>query len=186
MRAIKTTTISILAVSLLAGSAVEVTAQDEAAVESATPVYFTWTAGEPASVTEGTFDESAQELRGLAQEGIPVEASDPRFSGLAHVAINGNQEIGTDTTAILESRSYRIVNDDGAWVGSSTFVLAADPSVDGPPAIQRETAILTGEGAYEGLTIVVTGDYREGTSGEGVIYEIGLPPVPDVPDAPAE
>ncbi len=115
-------TISILAIGLLAGSTVGVAAQDEQAADLSTPVYFTWTAGEPASVNEGTFDESAGELRGVVLEGIPIEASDARVSGLAYAAANGNQEVGTDSLAILESRSYRIVNDDGAWTGSSTFV----------------------------------------------------------------
>jgi len=38
-----------------------------------------------------------------------------------------------------------------------------------------------GEGAFEGLVAFFTGDYREGSSGEGVIYGIALPDVPDVP-----
>jgi len=183
---LKTTTISILAIGLLAGSTVGVAAQDEAVTDLGSPVYFTWTAGEPASAIEGTFDEDAGELRGAGAEGIPVEASDPRVSGLAYVLENGNREIGADTTAILESRSYRIVNDAGAWTGSSTFVQAGDPSVDGPPTIVRETGVLIGEGAYEGLIAFMTGDYREGSGGEGVIYGIAVPPVPDVPDAPTE
>ncbi len=52
--------------------------------------------------------------------------------------------------------------------------------------IVRETGVLMGEGAYEGLTAFKTGDYREGSSGEGVIYAIAVPPTPDVLDAPTE
>jgi len=178
VRAIKTSIISILAIGLLAGSAVGVAAQEEAA-EFATPLYYTWTAGEAASVVEGAFDESGDELRGQVQKGIPVEASDPRLSGLVTTAINGNAENGTDSTGLLESRSYRVVLDDGAFTGSGTFVVAGDGVA--PPAIVREVMVLTGEGAYEGMALFVTGDYREGSSGEAVMFRVAVPPVPDVP-----
>ena len=110
------------------------------------------------------------------------------MSGLVHAGVNDNEEVSTDSAAILESRSYRIVNDDGAWTGSSTFVQAGvqagDSSLDGPPMIARDTGVLVGEGAYEGLTAFMTGDYRAGSSGEGVIFGIAVPPTPDVQDAP--
>jgi hypothetical protein len=180
VKGIKATTISILAIGLLAGAAGGAAAQDEETAESATPVYITFTVGEPASVIDGTWDESAGELRGAVWEGIPVEASDPRVSGLASVVFNGNREIGSDTVAILESRSYRIDNDGGAWVGQGTYIEGGDPSAD-QAAFSREAAVLVGEGDYEGLTLVSTADYREANSGEGVIYGIAVPPAPDVP-----
>ena len=82
MRAIKTTTISILALSLLAGSAVGVTAQDE---EEFPPlVYFTEvTTGEPGRVVEPTVIEGelGWTMEGLELHDIPLEMGDPRISG---------------------------------------------------------------------------------------------------------
>jgi len=189
VRAIKTSIISILAIGLLAGSAVGVAAQEEeAAADLSTPVYVTWTAGEPASVIDGVFDEDAGELRGLVIQAAPVEASDPRLSGLAYFVINGNRENNADGSGTLESRSWRIVNDGGAWTGTSTYVVAGDPSVDGPPAINHESGLFIGEGGYEGLVAFSTADYLEGegNQGEAVIFELSVPPVPELPDVPAE
>ena len=170
MRAIRTTIISILALGLLVGSAAGVTAQEEAA-DLATPSYYTFTAGEPTSVTEGTMDEDTGELRGVVLEGIPIEASDPRASGVASIVINGNSE----GRGVIESRAYRVVNDEGAWVGTSTYVIAGGPVSD-EPDIQREMSVLVGEGGYAGLIMVSTSDYAEGTSGEGVILGLSMPP----------
>jgi hypothetical protein len=186
VKGLKPTLISAIAIGLLAGSAVGVAAQDEEAAELETPLYYTWTAGDPASVTDGTFDEDAGEMRGLVLEGIPLEASDPRLSGVGYLTANGNAENSTNGSGALESRSYRVVMDGGEFTGSGTYIEAGDPSVDGPPAIVRETMVLTGDGAYEGLVLFVTGDYREAGAGEAVILRVAVPPVPGVPDVPAE
>jgi hypothetical protein len=185
VKGIKTSVISILAIGLLAGSAVSVAAHEEAA-ELETPLYYTWTAGEPASVIDGVFDEEARELRGLVLQDVPVEASDPRLSGPVSIAINGYSEVNDNGVGILESRSYRVVVGDGAFTGSGTYVEAGDPSVDGPPQIAREVVVLTGEGPHEGLVMFATGDYREGSSGEALIIRVPVAPVPDVPDMSAE
>ena len=186
MRAIKATTVSILAIGLLAGSAVGVTAQEEAA-ELSTPAYVTWqVTGDPVLVAEATFDEDAGEMRGLVQS-APVEASDPRLSGQYYFAINGNvQNNGSPDYGVLESRSWRMENDGGAWTGTSTYVEAGDGTGDGPAAMIAEAGILIGEGGYEGLIAVFDSDYREGNQGDGVILELLAPPSPEVPAAPAE
>jgi hypothetical protein len=186
VKGFKPTLISVIAIGLLAGSAMGAAAQNDEATVLETPLYYTWTAGRPASEIAGEFDQDAIEMRGLVVEGIPIEASDPRLSGLFYAAINGNGENSTSGAGQLESRSYRLVMDDGAWTGSGTYVVAGDPSAGGPPAIVRETMVMTGDGAYEGLVMFVTGDYRESTAGEAVILSVGVPPVPDVPDAPTE
>lgn len=186
MRAIRTTIISILAVGLLAGTAVGVAAQNEEAGRS-TPAYVTWeVTGDPASFVEGNFDEEAGEMRGLVLS-APVEASDPRLSGLYYFAINGNAENNnTPDYGVVESRSWRIENDGGAWTGTSTYVQAGDGSEDGTPAIIAEAGIFIGEGGYEGLIAVFDSDYREGNQGDAVILELSVPPFPEVPEVPAE
>jgi len=187
MRTTKNTTISILAVGLLAGSAVGVAAQDEEAMGASTPVYVTWTAGEPTSTIDGTFDEEAGELRGLVVQGAPVEASDPRLSGLYYFAANGNvQSGGTPDYGAVESRSWRMENAGGAWTGTSVYVEVGNGSADGPPAMVAESGVFIGEGGYEGLIAVLDSDYPEGNGGDAVILELSVPPIPEAPELPAE
>jgi hypothetical protein len=186
VRAIKTTTISILAIGLLAGSAVGVAAQEEEA-EPSTPAYVTWeVTGDPTSVEDGAFDEELGQMRGLVVYGAPVEASDPRLSGLYNYVVNGNgQKLSTPDYALVESRSWRMENDGGAWTGTTTWV-EVGPGTEGPPAMAAEAGILIGEGGYEGLIAIMHGDYGEGNQGEAVILEVPVPPIPEVPELPAE
>ena len=94
------------AAALLAATGVGVAAQEEEADRS-TPVYVTWESGEPTSVTDGVFYEDAGELRGLGLDDIPLEASDPRLSGVAYVAVDGNAEYSADIGAILTNPRLR-------------------------------------------------------------------------------
>jgi hypothetical protein len=180
VRAIRTTTISILAVGLLAGSAVGTAAQDEETAEPALPAYATGTVGEPANFVEGTFSEDNRVLRGQRVEGVPVESSDARLAGLYDVAVNGHSQVTDEDGAILESRLYRGENEGGSWVGSGTYVVAwgEDP---GAPHIDRETLVLHGEGGYEGLVAYVTHDFAAGEGYEAVILGVEVPPVPEFP-----
>ena len=171
MKGLRSTFTAAIAIGLLAGSAVGVAAQDEETADLATPSYYTFTAGEPTSTTEGTFDEDTGEMRGFVLEGIPVEASDPRASGVASIVINGNSE----SAGIIESRTYRLVNDEGAWVGTTIYVVAGGPSAD-EPDIEREMGVLVGEGGYAGLINMSTSDYSECQSGDGVILGLSMPP----------
>ena len=180
MRAIRTTTISILTVGLLAGSAVGVAAQEEETEELTTPLYSTGTTGEPADVVEGTYSEDDRVLRGLQVVGVPVEADDPRLGGLLDIVINGHSEVTDAGGAILESRSYRTVNEGGAWVGSGTYVEAWDADAEVPHFI-RETGVLHGEGDYEGLVAYITVDHLADEGYEAVLFGVDVPPVPEPP-----
>jgi hypothetical protein len=90
VRAIRTTTISILAIGLLAGSAVGVAAQDA--------TVFTW-------------DPTPGEEPGTAT----IEASDPRASGALTIGLG--EALVTDEL-VLGTFSLRLANDDGAWTGT--------------------------------------------------------------------
>ncbi len=187
MRGIQSALSAALAVGLVASSAVGVAAQEETA-DLSTPTYVTWESGEPASVTEGVFDAEAGEMRGIRIDGVPLEASDPRLSGVAYFVINGNIESNTETGATVESRSYRIVNDEGAWTGTSTYVDAADITGEDPQMLLiNEAGVLIGEGAYEGLIAISYSDYLEADhQGEAVILRISAPPAPEIPEVPVE
>ena len=163
MRAIKTTTISILAIGLLAGSAVGVAAQDEGAASDVS--YFTWdTAGPP--------EFSEDPATGLPVVTVQIEATDERAGGTATTIEDG----------IISA--VRLVNDGGSWVGMGRGVNASDPEAGtGGRAWFTE---YTGQDGYEGLTMYT---FRVGFGGEppesiGFIVPNEL--VPPFPELPAE
>jgi hypothetical protein len=173
VRAIRITTISILAVGLLAGSAVGVAAQE---ADPMAPSTFTIQRAEEPEVTTdpGT---GATILVG------PVESTDQRASGtLTQVAAGAPVEVADGDGGRISSDAVRLVNDGGSWVGSNRGFLTF-PS-DGPPTVQF-LAELVGEGGYEGLTMFFaeTGD-TEDVRWLGVI--VPTDEVPAVPDLPAE
>ena len=98
MRAIRTTTISILALGLLAGSAVGVAAQDEEAAAGATS--FTGT-GTPVDFFDGEEDVTVTLIRS--------HLADPEAAGFT----------------MLSAQAYELTNDAGSWLGEGTG-LASD------------------------------------------------------------
>ena len=180
MRGIKTISISILTIGLLAGSAVGVAAQDER------PVFFSWTFGEAeGEFVPGTFDEAPgwMTMRDFMQVDL-IEADDERASGLLTVAFNadswGDPEVNAPEIIEVTSTSQRLVNDGGSWSGTGSAVshVAAGDGVD-PDGAGMVT--LTGEDGYEGLTLILLTIPGE-DGGTGFI----LPSVPPVPEPPAE
>ena len=172
MRTIKTTTISILAVGLLAGAAVGATAQE---ADPMAPSTFTvQRSGEP----EVTTDPS-----GAIIVVGPVESTDQRASGtLTQVAAGAEFDVADGDGGRISSDAARLVNDGGSWVGSSRGFLTF--ASDGPPTVQF-LGELVGEGGYEGLTMFLaeTGD-AEDVRWLGVIVPTG--DIPAVPELPAE
>jgi hypothetical protein len=145
VRAIKTTTISILAVGLLAGSAIGVAAQDDEV--SMAPGYVVFTDG--------------VEAFGPASSTNPVEvtANDSRASGSLQVLANQSQSGGGEDYVMLSSDAVRLTNDAGAWTGTGDSIFAGLEN--------RSLAVwsLTGDEAYDGLTLYVvleeTGEFTE-------------------------
>jgi hypothetical protein len=179
VKGLKTTLTMAIAVGLLAGSAVGVAAQDE---ESEAPpvAYTTGTTGSPADGVEPTEESvpGGRQMRGLGLIDIPLEFTDARLSGLFTISANGAGQDFADGIANLESRTYRLVNDDGAWAGSGDYIFAiADGS---PPLINQESMVLTGEGAYDGLIAYVFVDFaNEEPELEAVIVEVERAPFPE-------
>ena len=167
MRGIKTTTISILALGLLAGSAVGVAAQD---ADPMAPSTFTMErAGDP------------EVTRAVAVG--PVESTDQRASGTLTQVVAGAMVDAADGDRVrIGSDAVRLVNDGGSWVGSNRGFLTF-PS-DGPETRQF-LGELVGEGGYEGFTM-----FFAQTGGEGDVRWLGVivptDDIPAVPDLPAE
>ena len=171
MRGIRTTTISILAVGLLAGSAVGVAAQD---ADPMAPSTFTIErSGEPIATGNA----------GLTTAVGPVEATDQRASGtLTQVAAGTMVDVSDGDGGRIGADAVRLVNEGGSWVGSYRGFLTF-PS-DGPETVQF-LGELVGEGGYEGLTMFLaeTGD-TENRRWLGIIVPTDA--VSAVPDLPAE
>ena len=190
MRAIKTTTISILAIGLLAGSAVGVAAQDEEAEAEAASgsSYFTgtFTAAWP-PVDEGTETMGSDGFsitRGMVLAEEAIETSDPRVSGSLSRVLNfdvhtlAEKEKGPE---FLEhfAEAWRLENEGGSWTGLGTGFIHAG-AVDEPTDLV--TVLLTGEGGYEGLTAYVFVDAtQDPIAVEGGVFTGEAVPAPDLP-----
>ena len=151
MRTIRTSTISILALGLLAGSAVGVAAQDEAAPNSEFTAEWGFRGG-CCTVVE--------------------PASDPRFDGTVSSSWDEATYMFPDYSLRVASRALHVENDDGAWRGVPS-VVTFHP--DGTQSSTTQTFI--GEGEYEGSYAVVDITTTPGIRAElrGFIFE-GEPP----------
>ena len=170
MRAIKTTTISILALGLLAGSTVGVAAQDEPSVE-ATEVTGSVTEGErivlppPVETPDGI----------LMGEGVVLvqtwDTSDPRLTGDGTYTVNTRSV--PDCCSIV-SEAYELTNDGGSWVGDGRAYSTESGGRSGFVA-------LSGRDGYEGLTAYVVTELGDGNFWdlEGIIFPSEMPEVPE-------
>ena len=176
MRAIRTTTISILAIGLLAGSAVGVAAQDEVATAEVSS--FTGTGSEGLEVlAEGTLEVNADGLNesvGVAYV-ARFDSDDDRLTGDATITANWQFADPSDGLAQLAARTYEITNEGGSWLGKSHSFIADDVGV------QVEMAVLTGQDGYEGLTAYVHFDWNDdfSTNFSGLIFPGPGPAIPE-------
>jgi hypothetical protein len=165
VRAIKTTTISILAVGLLAGSAVGAAGQ-----EATGPAHVTGTITVSGECTEAAFG---------AECPIVIEASDQRLSGEGFVR-NGDVVFegfdGGEGVMVIANTSLRVENADGAWSGGGPFY--ALPGNEEAFGTAQPTWVLTGEDGYDGLTAVLRANVGEVATFGGVVFEGDLPPAP--------
>jgi hypothetical protein len=118
--------------------------------------------------------------RGSSRIDVPVEAGDARASGLFTWAQN-EETIGNVHAVSAEPR---LVNDAGAWSGPWTGVLQLRKDRNG---FRRQAAmvVLSGDGAYEGLTLFMTQTLDEQLG--YIIPTDLLLPAPELPTAlPAE
>jgi hypothetical protein len=107
----------------------------------------------------------------------PTDVSDPRLDGSWGLAWNEDEYVGPrgEWAADVVTVVWRIENAEGAWQGSSTW--ARFPDDEGDPHF-----VLAGEGAYEGLTAVVTWFSGECPNVRGYILALGIPEEGTFPD----
>ena len=188
MRATKTSVISILAIGLLAGSAVGVAAQDEeAAAEPSTPAKVTGTIDAAASdlvqePTETVVDGTL-EVRDGVFAGDRFEMDDPRLTGTATAAFNIDvHKVSDFEDVVAGSFALRLENEAGSWSGQGTSVFHGGATIPEDEAFQLDTWLLTGAGAYEGLSAYLVVDGTEDPpTVEGVILAGEMPPFPALP-----
>jgi hypothetical protein len=118
-----------------------------------------------------TLDDGVVRARGNVLVTLE-EADDPRASGQAIIRVNIDAYPGADGTAAVAQVRFgemRLENDEGAWEGWFMGRLNGSGFT--------QTYWLEGEGAYEGLTYVVTagGDGNVWLS-DGLIYPGDVPP----------
>ena len=188
MRAIKTTTISILAIGLLAGSGVGAAAQDEeAAAEPSTPARVTGTIDPSASdlvqePTETVVD-GVLEVRGVIAEGDQFEMDDPRLTGTVTLAVNLDVHKVSDFEDIVAgSLALRLDNEAGSWSGQGMTVGNSGAGMSEEEMLGLDTWVLTGAGAYDGLSAILIIDPKGAQPAvEGVVFAGEMPSAPDVP-----
>lgn len=171
MRKIKTATISILALALLAGSAGAVAAQDEPSMEMAEVMgRATFVEGE---IVEPKFSETPDGV--FVGDGLVVvhiwDTNDPRLDGEATRTVNFRFD--TDFTNGIESEAMVLSNDGGSWVGDGWgYKVGTDGS---------GFSALSGRGGYEGLTAFVVRGPNQGSGWDlnGIIFPSERPEVPE-------
>jgi hypothetical protein len=163
---------------MLLGAWTSAVAAQEAADPMA-PAFFTYTT-EP--VGESTMPEGM--VVGDDQDMQMVEATDPRASGLVIISANSNLiELG-DGAIMTAVMSERLTNEGGAWSGTGRFVMAGS----GDSGVMASMGVLTGEGDYEGLTLIMGQSEGAGPmSNWGVILPSDqVPPMPDPVQPPTD
>jgi hypothetical protein len=125
-------------------------------------------------------DLTIERTRGFTWLGL-ISATDPRFSGTHYYSWDGNGFTAGAADPYAQvvdgfgtwAEGHRIETAEGAWAGSTVGITLPDGTNEAAPAV------LTGEGAYQGLTAVmfpIDGpclfDFR------GFVIEVPAPPVP--------
>ena len=100
---------------------------------------------------------------------------DPRLTGSITRVLNANVWAG-DELSFVRSDQVRIENEAGSWSGQNTNIHHSGEGIPEDEETNLNTTLLTGEGAYEGLSahLVVDGD-----AVEGIIFAGESPPFPE-------
>jgi hypothetical protein len=165
VKGLKNISSSILALSLLAGSAVGVAAVDDPmAAAAVTGTITPWS--EVSAGTTSSVDGAS--LMDAARFTTTWEASDPRLSGTTSITTNWKLYEGLRT--LVEAANYSLENDGGRWAGTAT-------SLVGERFGETDTVVLQGADAYEGLSAYVVID-RASRTFNALVLPGGMPEFP--------
>lgn len=100
-----------------------------------------------------------------------VDADDDRLDGTGSVRYNSSKY---PFPLEVQAGIYEFGSDDGRWIGTMTALTEPTLSID------RDTVILTGEGAYDGLSAYLLIDWSNSPAEFiGGIFPGEMPPYPD-------
>jgi hypothetical protein len=165
----------------------DVDTEAEAASEPSTPARVTGTTGKDGKVIREPSEavvEGVMQVRDFVIEWGPLEVDDPRLAGRATVVLNADVHEERDSIQIVpQAIALRIENEAGSWSGQGTSISRGRGAVPPAEALNLDTIVLTGAGAYEGLTayLVVDGT-QDPARVDGAIVAGSLPPYPILPD----
>jgi hypothetical protein len=150
------------------------------------------------TVTQLTYTPYDEYMHNTGYGGVyeyDVDWSDPRLPSLMRVAENWDffglaENTSPDVNgAISVMGNVRLEGPDGAWTGMKYGLLEETKPVERYPG--PEMIILSGEGAYEGLSAMLSRTYDEPPAAgafetyEGYILHGELPPMPEAPEPSA-
>jgi hypothetical protein len=180
VRAVKTTTISILALGLVAGSALGVAAQDEEAAASAVSFTGSVRGGEGADIETTALPNGYMAMDGFTYRNT-WESSDERLtgevSGVNNFVVDPDGFRASATGGkpnIIQSLAIELTNDGGRWLGEGRGFGSTDLD------IVKEMYTLVGQGGYEGLTAYVIVEVTQGPpTFSGIIFPTAMPEMPE-------
>jgi hypothetical protein len=119
------------------------------------------------------------------QQVVAVEATDPRASGVMTITYNWNTVVlGDEWKVITTAESDRLTNEGGTWAGTGRSVMTG-----GEVLMMTGTGVLTGEGGYEGLTLVMGQFMRANVADTNwgfILPSDQVPPIPDPVQPPTD
>jgi len=161
VKGLKPTFISILAIGLMAGSAVAVAAQEEETADQATAVEFTGATRFGPGF--GSYNVNP----------IDEPFTDPRLAGEFRVWPNSVDYPGGPSFFV---GGFSMHDDDGGWVQRPSLAITHP---DGQNATR--VIVMDGQGAYAGLTLVAEVSLANGRwDWHGYIIDGELPPAPTI------
>ena len=163
-----------------------VSSEEETAVEPRTPARVTGTTGKDGRVVREpteTVVDGVMMVRDFVIEWGPLKVSDPRLAGAATVVLNATvhkESVAVDI--VPQAIALRIENDRGSWSGHGTSISRGRGAVPSDEAMNLDTIVLTGAGAYAGLMayLVVDGT-QDPAVVDGAVLAGTMPPFPELP-----
>jgi hypothetical protein len=172
---------TLTAATAVAGGAAAGAQGDDAPAGTAVSVSGTSTLVDQLDPGVTTIEDGVVRTRGAVLVTVE-ESSDPRVSGRATISLAVDaypDEDGTPGLAQIRYGEMRLENEEGAWEGWFAGRLNDSGFL--------QTYWLAGQGAYEGLSYVVTaGGNGNVWQSQGLIYPGELPPVGSVNRLPVE
>jgi hypothetical protein len=168
----------------------EASSQQEqiAAAEPLTPARVSGTTGKDGRVVQEpseTIVEGVSMVRDFVIEWGPLAVGDARLVGATTVVLNADVHTASDgVETVPQAIALRIENDAGSWSGQGTSISHGRGAMRPEEALNLDTIVLTGAGAYEGLLayLVIDGT-RDPARVDGAIVAGTMPPSPEVPPA---